>query len=152
MSRSFFEDAFIGTLPRILLLPPEMLTSMTSDLPPDPLSELDDEPTSTTSAVRARRASRRVVSSELDDDSDADSDDEALDDEGLLDLDEPDAETAAPPKPSRAKPAAKGAATKSSTRGKSKKAAADEDLDEIGPTTERLQKVLASAGLASRRH
>lgn len=44
------------------------------------------------------------------------------------------------------------AKTPKTTRRRVPSAAVEEDLDEVGPTTERLQKVLASAGLASRRH
>ncbi len=41
---------------------------------------------------------------------------------------------------------------KKTSRRKLPKVVTEEDLDEIGKSTERLQKVLASAGLASRRH
>jgi 23S rRNA pseudouridine2605 synthase len=57
--------------------------------------------------------------------------------------------TASVPADSRERAKARG---KKTTRRKTPQAITEEDLDEIGKTTERLQKVLASAGLASRRH
>lgn len=65
----------------------------------------------------------------------------------LSDLD--DDLTASVPADSRERAKARG---KKTSRRKAPQAITEEDLDEIGKSTERLQKVLASAGLASRRH
>ncbi|MBC8117215.1 MAG: rRNA pseudouridine synthase, partial [Candidatus Saccharimonas sp.] len=68
-------------------------------------------------------------------------------DDDLSDLD--DDLIASVPADSRERAKARG---KKTSRRKSPQAITEEDLDEIGKSTERLQKVLASAGLASRRH
>ena len=65
----------------------------------------------------------------------------------LSDLD--DDLIASVPTDSRERAKARG---KKTSRRKPPQAITEEDLDEIGKSTERLQKVLASAGLASRRH
>ncbi len=65
----------------------------------------------------------------------------------LSDLD--DELTASVPADSRERAKARGRKT---SRRKLPKVITEEDLDEIGKSTERLQKVLAAAGLASRRH
>ena len=65
----------------------------------------------------------------------------------LSDLD--DDLIASVPADSRERAKARG---KKTSRRKPPQAITEEDLDEIGKSTERLQKVLASAGLASRRH
>ena len=124
---------------------------MTSDLPDDPLSELDDEPAVPPTRAGVRRSSRRSLLSESTADSEEDADEDSLSGDDLLDLDAADSEVkAVSAKAKRA--SGKGGAATPAARKKAKKAAAQEDLDEIGPSTERLQKVLASAGLASRRH
>jgi 23S rRNA pseudouridine2605 synthase len=146
---------------------------MTAELPNDPISELDDEPTSSRSSSTTPRRSRMshaeaakasANDEPIDDDIDNFNDEEMSDEEipynddefpagdlpdesELLNLDEPDDE----PEPV-SRPVKKGDSDKKSPRGKKRQAAVDLDLDEAAVVTERLQKVLASAGLASRRH
>ncbi len=124
---------------------------MTSDLPDDPFTEIDDEPTANRARLRSARSSRSSPSHAAADDAADDSESSTLSGEDLLDLDAADSEVEAVPAKAK-QVSAKGTAAKPAARKKAKKAAAEEDLDEIGPSTERLQKVLASAGLASRRH